>query len=670
MNQQILQSINSKQILRVAVPSPVKNLFDYLIPTTVSYAPCSGARVLVPFGKRNLTGIIIEVVDHSTLPAHQLKAAFDILDPEPIFAKELIELFIWASNYYQYPLGMLFDAALPAWLRKLKSIDFIALPAAAKNILPRPQLNQHQHAAVDAVKQSFHNFQAFLLDGITGSGKTEVYMQLIEHALKMQLQTLILVPEINLTPQTLQKFEQRFHVPIAVLHSQISEKARAQAWVSAQQGIAPIILGTRLAAFTPLKNPGLFIIDEEHDLSFKQNDHCRYSARDLLLKRAQLSACPILLGSATPALESWHNARNGKYKHLRLPERAGDACTPQIEIVDTRHKKLSSGLSHALITQITEHLDKNNQVLLFLNRRGYAPVLICYECGWHQVCNRCDSKMIIHQNINKMRCHHCEAQHAIPQQCPGCGHANISALGIGTQRIEESLQDFFPQANIARVDRDSVRTKKQWAEVLTAIHNGTTNILIGTQMLAKGHHFPNISLVAILDIDAALFSADFRAMERIGQIITQVAGRAGRGTTAGKVILQTTHPEHDLLQTVIYDGYHAFLQKILHERQSSSLPPYTYQILIRAEAKKPNMAINFLQIIKQALSNNPNIIRQGPIPAVMEKRQGFFRAQLLLQANSRTILQHGLQSAMPTITANELARQVRWSVDVDPVDMF
>ncbi len=662
--------INEQKILRVAVPSPVKTLFDYLVPITTNVTPCIGARVLVPFGKRDLTGIVIEIVTQSALPLHQLKPAIQILDQEPLFSNQLLELFIWASNYYQYPLGMLFDAALPAWLRKLKSMDFVALQAPAKNISPAMQLNPSQRAAVSAVQQSFNKFQAFLLDGVTGSGKTEVYMQLIEHALKLQLQTLILVPEINLTPQTLQKFAQRFQVPIAVLHSQISEKARAQAWLSAQQGYAPIVLGTRLAAFTPLKNPGLFIIDEEHDLSFKQNDHCRYSARDLLLKRAQLSVCPILLGSATPALESWHNANNGKYKHLRLPERAGNAQTPQIEIMDIRHKRLTGGLSHALIAQIQEHLNNKNQVLLFLNRRGYAPVLICYECGWHQVCKRCDSKMIIHQNINKLRCHHCEAQQAIPKQCPSCKHANIAALGIGTQRIEESLQHYFPQANIARVDRDSVRTKKQWAEILTAIHDGTINILIGTQMLAKGHHFPNISLVAILDIDAALFSADFRAMERIGQLITQVAGRAGRGEQIGKVILQTTHPEHELLQTVIYDGYHALLQKILQERQVSNLPPYTYQILIRAECKKPNLAMHFLQIIKQTLVAKAHIVCSGPIPAVMEKRQGFFRAQLLLQANSRTILQHGLQDALPTITAHELARKVRWSIDVDPTDMF
>lgn len=659
-------------ILRVAVPSPIRSLFDYSLPVIApAYEPVAGARVLVPFGKRTLLGIIVAVTDHSNYPIEQLKPALEILDKETLFPLQLMELFFWASHYYQYPLGMLFDAALPAWLRKQKTIE---LPIPKKTTplatLAPLELNAAQLDAVTQVAQMSSQFQAFLLDGVTGSGKTEVYMQLIAQMLEQDKQTLILVPEINLTPQTLQRFEERFNVPIAVLHSQISEKNRACAWRQAQLGNAKIILGTRLAAFVPLKNPGLFIIDEEHDLAFKQQDHFRYSARDLLLKRAQLEKCPILLGTATPSLETWHNVTTGKFKHLELPERAGEAQKPVIEIIDIRHKKLDTGLSNELLAQIKAQLDNKRQVLIFLNRRGYAPVLMCCKCGWHQTCKRCDSNMILHNNKNILRCHHCEAQNAIPNICPQCQAPDITAVGLGTQRLEDCLSRHFPNANIARVDRDSVHTKKQLKDVLAAVHDGTTNILIGTQMLAKGHHFPNLALVAIVDIDGALFSADFRATERMGQLITQVGGRTGRGSSLGKVILQTTHPENHLLNTLVFKGYHAFLQLLVQERQDSQLPPYSYQILFRAETKTPNIASDFLKNIKKIVAANKTIACLGPIPAPMEKRQGFYRAQLLLQANTRQILQSQLQGIISAIEAMKISRRVRWSIDVDPLEMF
>ncbi|HSX19842.1 MAG TPA: primosomal protein N' [Gammaproteobacteria bacterium] len=658
-------------VLKVAVPSPLRRLFDYLLPADNTITPVAGARVLVPFGTRTLMGIIVATSDQSELPLEKLKPAQQILDATPFFSPCLMQLFTWAGNYYQYPLGMLFDAALPAWLRKQKELKFKE-KEIAKHAAEAPlQLNAAQQNAVDQVLQSFGKFQAFLLDGVTGSGKTEVYMQLIAHAIANNLHTLILVPEINLTPQTLAHFENRFKVPIAVLHSQISDKNRAHAWLQAYEGTAPIILGTRLSAFTPVKNLGLIIIDEEHDLSFKQQDHFRYSARDLLLKRAQLEQCPIVLGSATPSLETWHNAKSGKFQHLVLPERAGTAVPPEIQILDIRHKQLDAGLTNDLLAQIRDHIAQDNQVLLFLNRRGYAPVLMCYSCGWQQNCKRCDSHMILHNFSSIARCHHCEAQIPVPTNCPNCNGTALSAIGLGTQRIEECLGAHFTEAKIARVDRDSVHTKKQLQEIFDAVHAGTTNILIGTQMLAKGHHFPNLSLVAIVDIDAALFSADFRATERIAQLITQVAGRAGRGAKVGKVVLQTTHPDNPLLQTLIYNGYHAFLQQLIQERQATNLPPYSYQVMFRAETKSPSVARNFLQEIKRLIvSTKHNIQCLGPIPAPMEKRQGFYRAQLLLQAESRSILQSKLQHIIPQIEANKLANKVRWSVDVDPAEMF
>lgn len=663
-------SINSTPILRIAVPSPLRRLFDYLPPIDNVIDPVPGMRVLVPFGTRVLMGIIIEISDQASIPLSQLKHAQQIIDPAPLFNPILMQLFNWSSQYYQYPLGMLFETALPAWLRKQKEVVLPELKTLPQTTTAPLVLNPAQEHAVTAISANLGQFKSFLLDGVTGSGKTEVYMQLIAQALEKNLQTLILVPEINLTPQTLAHFQSRFAVPIAVLHSQVTEKNRAIAWMQAQQGVARIVLGTRLAAFTPLKEPGLFIIDEEHDLSFKQQDHFRYSARDLLLKRAQMEQCPIVLGTATPSLETWHNAISGKFQHLTLPDRAGSASKPEIEIVDIRHKQLDAGLTNSLLAQIKDQLAQNNQVLLFLNRRGYAPVLLCYKCGWHQDCKRCDSKMIIHGN-NILRCHHCEAQQKIPKACPNCNSEEISPIGLGTQRIEECLSAHFPDAKIARIDRDTVHTKKQLQAALDAIHAGETNILIGTQMLAKGHHFPKLALVAIVDIDSALFSADFRATERVAQLITQVAGRAGRGDQVGKVVLQTTHPDNPLLQTLIYQGYHAFLRQIIQERQATNLPPYSYQVLFRAETKAPAFAREFLQGIKAALNTaNSEVSCLGPLPAPMEKRQGFYRAQLLLQANSRVILQKKLQHIIPQIEANKLSRRVRWSIDVDPAEMF
>lgn len=670
--------LSTKQpiILHVAIPSPLRRIFDYLLPIdNLEFIPTIGARVSVPFGTRTLTGIITNISNNSDFPLDKLKPAIKILDQEPLFPEKLRELFIWASDYYQYPLGLLFDSALPAWLRKDKSLKITKQKNIADHQINNENLilNAYQIKAIQQVKDSFGKFKPFVLDGITGSGKTEVYMQLISNIIEQKKQALILIPEINLTPQTLLRFQNRFTTPIVVLHSQIPEKARALAWLQARDGTALIILGTRLAAFTPLKNPGLFIIDEEHDLSFKQQDHFRYSARDLLLKRAQLEQCPILLGSATPALETWHNVTTNRYQRVELPERAGAAQKPKIEIVDIRHKQLNQGLSNYLIQQIKEHLDNKNQVLLFINRRGYAPILMCFKCGWHQACKRCDSNMILHYDTQSMRCHHCEAQTAIPKTCPTCDSHEISGVGLGTQRLENTLNELFPNANIARVDRDTVSTKKQLGKILDSVHDGNTDILIGTQMLAKGHHFPNLSLVAIIDIDNALFSADFRATERMGQLITQVAGRAGRGNKLGKVIIQTTKPEHPVLATLIYKDYHAFLDLLMQERQKANLPPYSFQVLIRGEAKKPQIANDFLSTVKTLIANNNtnhNISCLGPIAAPMEKRQGYYRAQLLLQADSRKILQTMLKLVTPQIEAHKLARAVRWSIDVDPLDMY
>lgn len=667
-------------ILRVAVPTPVRRYFDYLAPTNSNseIGPQVGARVLVPFGTRTLQGVIVEITDHSEIK--ELKAALEILDVTPLFTPQLIELFIWASNYYHYPLGMIFAAVIPAWLRKHVDPVKQEIPATSTLRVSAGMTcsgsagihaaNSAQQHAIDLITQNFNKFSTFLLDGVTGSGKTEVYMQLIAATIAQNKQALILVPEINLTPQTLQRFQERFNVPIALLHSQVTEKQRAMHWLQAQQGLAPIVLGTRLAAFTPLKNPGIFIIDEEHDLSFKQQERFRYSARDLLLKRAQLEQCPVVLGTATPSLESWHNVQNQRFQHVQLPERAGEAQMPSVEIIDIRHKQLDAGLSNHLLEQIKQELALNNQVLLFINRRGYAPVVMCCNCGWHQVCKRCDSNMIYHAKHNALRCHHCAAQSSVPNNCPQC-QATITFVGLGTQRIEECLTQHFPQAKIARVDKDSASTKNQLQKILDQVQDQSVNILIGTQMLAKGHHFPNLTLVAIVDIDSALFSADFRATERIGQLLTQVAGRTGRSIKPGKVILQTTQPDHPVLSTLLRDGYHAFIDQIYAERKSAQLPPYSYQVLFRAETKTPQTAQKFLNTVKGLITQTQTQVTcLGPIPAPMEKRQGNYRAQLLLQAPQRKFLQAALDHAIAQIEADKSTQRIRWTVDVDPLEMY
>lgn len=660
-------TLSTKTIIQIAVPTPLRKTFDYLNASS-EQCPQIGTRVAIEFGKKQLTGVVIGHAASSTYPTEKLKTITKTLDNDPLFSVQLMEFFKWASEYYQYPLGMLFDTALPNLLRKQHSIEHPS-ETIQKNCTRKSDitLNQEQQQAVTHIKQYFGKYQTTLLDGIAGSGKTEVYMQLAAESLSLGKQVLILVPEINLTPQILKRFQERFNVPIAVMHSQITDKKRLESWIQAKLGIAKIVMGTRLAIFTPLKNPGIFIIDEEHDLSFKQQDHFRYSARDLLLKRAQIEKCPVVLGSATPSLETWHNCKVEKFQHVILSKRAGIAKPPHIELVDIRHKQLSSGLSNNVIAEITSHLKQEQQVLIFLNKRGYAPVLMCIACGWHQECTRCSSNMIVHNQTNSIRCHHCDAKKIIPTTCPTCTE-ELKPVGVGTQRIESFLQDLFPTANIVRIDRDNTTSKKKTVELFEAIHNGDANILIGTQMLAKGHHFPNLGLVVILDTDSALFSADFRATERMAQLLTQVAGRAGRELIEGKVLIQTSQPENQMLQTIIYQGYKKFLELLLTERRSGNLPPFTYQVLIRAEAKATAMSNNFLSHARQLMSKEIQCF--GPIPAPLEKKVGYYRSQLLLQSTNRKILHIELNKCIKQLEHSVLAKKVRWTIDVDPLEMF
>ena len=567
--------------------------------------------------------------------------------------------------------GALRALSSKGWVELWESPCF-APPAPVTDPLPPPALNEAQRAAVAAVDEHADAFKVFLLDGVTGSGKTEVYLGIIEHVIAQGRQAMVLVPEIGLTPQLVERFRRRFAVPLAVLHSGLSDRERLCAWLMARDGAAPIVIGTRSAVFTPLRAPGVFIVDEEHDPSFKQQEGFRYSARDVAIMRAHRSRVPIALGSATPSLESLHHARRGRYRHLTLPERAGNAAHPQIDVLDLRRQPLQEGLSPMLLRVMDEHIARGEQVLLFLNRRGYAPTLICHDCGWWAECRRCDAHLTLHRGRQRLICHHCGAERPLDRHCPGCGSADLRALGQGTERIEHALPARFPDTGLVRIDRDSTRRKGALQSLLDSVHAGRAQILIGTQMLAKGHHFPEVTLVGVLDADQGLFGADFRAGERMAQLIVQVAGRAGRADKPGRVLIQTHHPDHPLLRTLITQGYHACASAALEERRAAGLPPYSSLALLRAEAAAPQAPQDFLTQARAAAQeagvNGVDVL--GPVPAPQERRAGRYRAHLLLQAARRADLQRLLDTWVPQLETLKAARRVRWSLDVDPVEML
>ncbi|MGY5451063.1 primosomal protein N' [Agarivorans sp. MS3-6] len=532
-------------------------------------------------------------------------------------------------------------------------------------------LNAEQAIAVAAINQSLSSFQAFLIEGITGSGKTEVYLNVIAEVLAKGQQALVLVPEIGLTPQTLARFAERFNVPVYAIHSGLNDSERLNAWIKAKQGEAGIIIGTRSAVFTPMARPGVIIIDEEHDSSFKQQDSFRYHARDLAIVRARLEKIPIVLGSATPSLESLHNALSGRYSHLELKQRAGSASLAEQQLLDIRQQPLSSGLSPALIKAMRIELKAGRQVMLFLNRRGYAPALLCHECGHVCECERCEAYFTYHQQPRHLACHHCGSQRAVPHQCTQCGSTNLVTTGLGTEQLQEALLDIFPEYKVARIDRDSTRRKGSLEQLLNDIHANQYQILIGTQMLAKGHHFPNVTLVALLDIDHALFCSDFRAPERLAQLYVQVAGRAGRANLLGKVLLQSHHPEHELLQDLINNGYQHFARFALTERKDTELPPFSFQALFRFEAIDGNAVTELSQQLYQIAQP----LQQGntwvfpPMPAPQARRAGKYRMQLLIQAEHRPNLHQLVHQLLPQLESLKLSRKVRWSLDIDPYDM-
>ena len=663
--------------VRVALDVPVATLFDY------SAASASrddvGRRVLVPFGRKIAVGVILELARTSELPAQRVRSVLSILRDIPPLPADVIALLRFCSGYYHHPLGEAVLNALPTRLRRRTALR----PAAAAPIgqpesahrppaqppAAAPALNQEQQDAVKRVRDAGSGFHPWLLLGITGSGKTEVYLRLVADALARNQQALILVPEINLTPQLESILRSRFPATVLVaLHSGCNESERLQGWLAAQSGAAGIVLGTRLAVFTPLPDLGLIIVDEEHDASFKQQDGLRYSARDLALMRAKQRAIPIVLGSATPALETFRNALDGQYGMLTLSQRI-NAMPPAIECLDTRNEHLVDGLSPTLLAAVRDSMGRADQSFIFINRRGYAPVLICPACGWTSSCPRCSAKLVLHLSEKRLRCHHCGHQERIPTACPQCGNQDLAPLGQGTQRIESALTRIFPDARILRIDRDSTRRRHAFNEMRRRIHAGEVDILVGTQMLAKGHDFPRLNLVGVINADSSLYSTDFRAAERLYARLAQVAGRAGRGADRGRVLIQTEFPLHPLYQALRRHDYPAYGRELLAERKQAGFPPFTYQALMRAEAHQRGAALDFLaHAAREGARLTQTVTLYEPVEASMPRRAGLERAQLLVQSSSRAALHAFLREWQARLTA-KAERRVRWLIDVDPLEL-
>ncbi|MDY7576977.1 primosomal protein N' [Herbaspirillum sp. RTI4] len=673
------------RILQIALDTPLDMLFDYRWRNEPGAAlPMVGQIVLVPFGRRTVAGVIVAIQAQSDLPDDKLKDVIAIRQQVPPLGAEWLDLCRFAADYYQRPLG---EVALPSLPKNLRALTSVALNSALKKqakIAPlhdpvpvaMPLLNSEQQIAVDTIAGA-SGFAPILLHGVTGSGKTEVYLQTAAHILARDdgaaAQVLILIPEINLTPQLEASVRQRFPgVAVVSLHSGLAEGERMRNWLAAHTGQARIVLGTRLAVLSSLPHLKMIVIDEEHDPSYKQQEGLRYSARDLAVWRAHQLGIPVVLGSATPSLETWQHAQSGRYRKLVLRQRAvADAVLPKVGLIDMERDKGGGGLTSTLAAALRLRLERGEQSLLFLNRRGYAPVLSCDACGWISNCTRCTAMMVLHKPEHRLRCHHCSLELRIPRSCPTCGNVDLQPLGRGTQRIEEHVQAQFPEARILRIDADSTRRKGSAQAAFDSVHGGDVDILIGTQMVSKGHDFKNLTLVGILNPDTALFSHDYRASERLFAQLMQVAGRAGRAAqktdgNPGQVLIQTRYPQHPLFAALGAYDYDGFANALLEERQQAAMPPFIYQALLRAEAKELETALQFLQQAAECL-NAPDITIHDPIPMTMVRVANQERAQLLIECVSRPALQAFLKQWLPAL--RQMKSRVKWSVEVDPVDI-
>ncbi len=663
--------------LEVVIDTPLNSSFDYRWPCQPGDEPLPGQLALVSFARREVMALIVAVKSTSDVPPEKLKDALAVRSELAPLSGRWLALAKFAAEYYQRPLG---EVALPGLPKNLRVPKTVALGRALKKLakldagqdataVGMPVLNTAQQEAADAIGGAT-GFNPFLLWGVTGSGKTEVYLQACAQVLARdpQAQILIMVPEINLTPQLEGNIRARFPgMMLATLHSSLSEGERMLHWLAAHLGQARIVLGTRLSLLASLPHLQLIVIDEEHDPSYKQQEGLRYSARDLAVWRAHQLGIPIVLGSATPSLESWHHARSGRYQRLDLRERAvQDAVLPRVRLIDMERDRGRDGLTAEMVAALRLRLERGEQSLLFLNRRGYAPVISCDACGWISDCTRCTAFMVLHKPENRLRCHHCSLELRIPRSCPTCGNVDIQPLGRGTQRVEEGLRAMFPEARILRIDADSTRLKGSAQAAFDSVHRGEVDILIGTQMVAKGHDFKKLTLVGILNPDTALFSQDYRASERLFAQLMQVAGRAGRAGAPSQVLVQTRYVQHPLYGAVMRHDYERFAGQLLDERREAGLPPYMYQALLRAEARELPIAIAFLESARDCLAHD-GILINDPIPMTMTRVHNMDRAQLLVESSSRPALQAFLREWMEALRA--MKARVKWSLEVDPLDI-
>jgi primosomal protein N' (replication factor Y) (superfamily II helicase) len=657
--------------VRVALDVPLPRLFDYAVPIGAELA--SGDRVTVQLGRRNQTGVVIETDIEANVAAARLKSIIEVRSDAPRLPADWLELMRFLSSYYQRPLGETVVAALPPRLRSVKPLPRKSLQLAgepgASDFVPLHALTAEQTRLVDAIGAKLGTFAPMLLHGVTGSGKTEVYLSLIAQVLSRSAQALVLVPEISLTPQLEARFREAFpRTRLALMHSGLEDVARTSAWLAAARGEASIVLGTRLALLAPLPRLALIVVDEEHDSSFKQQEGLRYSARDAAVYRAKLAGCPVILGSATPSLESWYNFRQGRYERLELAQRAAPgAQLPVVRTIDLREQARDDGFTPPVLAAIAERLKRGEQSLVFINRRGYAPVLTCEACGWCAACGRCTAHLVLHAADRRLRCHHCGAEEGIPRSCPTCGNVDLKPMGRGTQRVEETLAGRFPGARIVRIDRDSARRRNELVRTLEGLRRGEGDILVGTQLLAKGHDFPQLTFVAVLNADAALLSTDYRAGERLYAVLAQVAGRAGRRRERGEVMIQTRYPGHPLFQALLQHDFARFADSQLDERRRAGFPPYLFEAALRAEATELAHAMAFLSAAR-ARVEPPEAVRVfDPVPNVITRRAGWERAQLVMQSGSRPALQDYL-ARLSAALFEEPARSVRWHLDVDPIE--
>ncbi len=719
--------------LQVALPLPLYRSFTYALPPGMEPPP-PGCRVRVPFAGRKRIGLVVARSERTDLPAERIATVEAILDEQPLFTDDLWWLLNWAADYYQHPLGEVLFTALPVPLREGRPwpppdtgnwqateaglaaladgglsrapvrramLAFLRKPRHAAELrrrhkhwrrhletlrrqgwvqaLPpacatrqasaeRHRLNRAQQAVADALP--LNGFSTILLQGVTGSGKTEIYMHWMEQVLEQGRQVLVLVPEIGLTPQLLQRLEQGTGWSVLPLHSSLSDRERWHTRWQAASGQAAIVVGTRSALFTPFADLGLIVVDEEHDGSYKQQDGFRYHARDLAVARARRLDIPVVLGSATPSLESLWNVQQGRYRRLRLDVRAGQARLPAVKLLDLRLDAGEHGISRRMRQAVERTLAAGRQALLFINQRGYAPVQFCPQCGWQGHCTDCDRPMIVHRQAGWLRCHHCRRQQPLPSVCPDCGHDTLVHVGAGTQRVAEAVERAFPRVPVIRVDRDSSRGVERFRQLLEPVRAGRPCVLVGTQMLAKGHDYPNIGLVGVLQADQSLYSVDFRAQEHLAQLLVQVSGRAGRSRAGGEVLIQTWLPEHPFFHTLLRQGYPALADQWLRERQMLGLPPVGHMALLRAEARDREVCEGFLLQLLEALPEPLRPLAQGPLPSLMQRKAGYYRHLIVVQAPSRHRRHACLQALVRQAVTVRRRKGLRWWVDVDPQEPF